>query len=381
MAYTVAGTVTIGGAPAPNGASVQVWAMTGTVELVATTTVSGGAGAFSATVPNNTRDYRALYDDGTNLGISELMAPNGTADPVAAFSSSGSTLTITFTDASIDPDGAIVSWAWTFGDSGTSSSQNPQHTYAGAGTYTVTLTVTDDLGATGFVSHDISVSASTPPSYVAAGTATPASSVQSVTPPWPAGVQVGDIGIMVLSALGSNNYTLTDAQGFVEAPDSPQHLAGDDLNARLQVWWCRATSTTPSAPTIGDVVDDAKIGIIFTVRGCVASGNPFDVTAGDAAAASTSIAVPGDTTTVAQCLIAAVVAHRVDSNSAQITGWANAGLSSVTERIDECTALGDGYGIGVATGVKATGGTFGNTTATLGVSKTQARWMGALKPA
>jgi len=48
---------------------------------------------------------------------------------------------------SIDPDGSIVTWAWTFGDGGTSDLANPSHTYASVGLYTVTLTVTDDLGA------------------------------------------------------------------------------------------------------------------------------------------------------------------------------------------------------------------------------------------
>ena len=42
--------------------------------------------------------------------------------------------------------GAIVSFAWNFGDGSTGIGQKPVHTYAVAGVYSVTLTVTDDRG-------------------------------------------------------------------------------------------------------------------------------------------------------------------------------------------------------------------------------------------
>ena len=61
---------------------------------------------------------------------------SGTEGSAIQFSSNGSN----------DPDGAIVSFAWDFGDGNTSIAENPQHAYVAAGTYTVTLTVTDDAG-------------------------------------------------------------------------------------------------------------------------------------------------------------------------------------------------------------------------------------------
>src|SRR5207237_134489 len=48
--------------------------------------------------------------------------------------------------ASSDSDGDVLTYAWTFGDSGTGSGATPSHTYAGNGAFTVTLTVTDGRG-------------------------------------------------------------------------------------------------------------------------------------------------------------------------------------------------------------------------------------------
>jgi PKD repeat protein len=66
-------------------------------------------------------------------------------------------------DGSIDPDGEIVSFKWTFGD-GTSAEGTPAtHVYNVAGTYRVTLTATDNLGAWQSTAQTITVGTQTIP--------------------------------------------------------------------------------------------------------------------------------------------------------------------------------------------------------------------------
>lgn len=65
--------------------------------------------------------------------------------------------TVQFTDLSHDPVGDIVNWSWDFGDGNTSFAQNPTHQYTLPGMYTVSLMVTDNDGANGSVSKNLTV--------------------------------------------------------------------------------------------------------------------------------------------------------------------------------------------------------------------------------
>ena len=80
--------------------------------------------------------------------------------PTAAFTATPNALAVGFDgSASSDSDGTIASYAWDFGDSSTGTGKTPSHTYAAAGSYSVTLTVTDNQGATGSVTHQVTVTA------------------------------------------------------------------------------------------------------------------------------------------------------------------------------------------------------------------------------
>jgi outer membrane protein assembly factor BamB len=58
---------------------------------------------------------------------------------------------------SYDPDGTIVAYHWDFGDGQESYEKIATHAYASPGTYTVTLEVTDNGGAKGYATMEITV--------------------------------------------------------------------------------------------------------------------------------------------------------------------------------------------------------------------------------
>ena len=89
-----------------------------------------------------------------------LAGSIGNSPPTADYVITRNGLDASFSDLSIDNDGAVVSHLWDFGDgSSTSIEVNPMHTYAGPGNYTTSLTVTDDGGLTGSYSKILRIAA------------------------------------------------------------------------------------------------------------------------------------------------------------------------------------------------------------------------------
>ncbi len=77
--------------------------------------------------------------------------------PSAYFGSACTKLSCSFTDRSKDSDGTIVAWKWGFADGTSSATRNPTHIYRAGGTYKVRLTVTDNRGATGTITHSVTL--------------------------------------------------------------------------------------------------------------------------------------------------------------------------------------------------------------------------------
>jgi len=124
----------------------------------------------SATTQNPTHTYITTGNYNVTLTVTDNQGATAShtatvavsavnVAPTADFSFTTTDLSVSFTDLSTDSDGSIVQWSWNFGDGTASATQNPGHVFSSAGNYNVMLMVTDNLGATGSYTNNVSVSA------------------------------------------------------------------------------------------------------------------------------------------------------------------------------------------------------------------------------
>ncbi|KKT07613.1 MAG: Fibronectin type III domain protein [Parcubacteria group bacterium GW2011_GWA2_43_17] len=220
------------------------------------------------------------------------------------------------------------------------------------------------------------------PTFVAAGAV--ASGTGAITPALPAGIATNDILLLFLET-SNQAISISNQNGgtWTQVANSPQYCgtAAGTTGARLTVFWSRYNGTQ-GAPTTSDS-GDHQLGRMIAIRGVVASGDPWNVTAGGVEAVSdTSGSIPGATTTVANTLVVTAIATSLPdaSSTAKFSAWTNANLTSITERIDNSVTAGNGGGLGVATGVKVTAGVYGNTAVTLANAAYKGMMSIAIKP-
>lgn len=214
------------------------------------------------------------------------------------------------------------------------------------------------------------------PRFEAAGAAV--GGTGTVSPAWPAHA-TDDIALLFVESTGGQPATLSVAAGFTAVANSPQAVGAGTAGTRLTVFWARATSAAMGAPTVADPGNHVYAQIL-TYRGVANSGDPWDVTGGGTKTpASTTGDVPGVTTSLASTLVVQVVARDTDSNAAAFSGQANVNLDGLVERVDAGTTSGNGGGLAVWDGYKASAGATGTTAATVS-SSINAYLTIALKP-
>lgn len=203
------------------------------------------------------------------------------------------------------------------------------------------------------------VLSSSAPTIFAVGTQ--ASGTSDISPALPAGHTTNDILLLVVQ---TSQETVTVPSGYRRV--GPQPGVGDSaaaLSTRLSMFWKR-DGGSESAPTVTDPGDHA-LAVIVGLRGCRTDLDPFLSAHADRVfPAGTSVSMGGWVTPMDNCLILNLVVHGLDTSSAVFSGWTNATLTSVTEQFNASVTDGNGGGIGIVSGLLASAGEFGPTTAT-----------------
>jgi hypothetical protein len=202
------------------------------------------------------------------------------------------------------------------------------------------------------------------PTIVGVGAA--ASGIGDVTAPYP-------VGYTAVADDCAFTFLERESTDTVTAPTNWAIAAQANVSTgtptKLTCIWRRLTAAE-AAPAIADNAGNHIVAQMIVVRGLATAGNPWDVAAGNTElAADTTVSIPGGTTTDADRLILAAFSTGQDiASTAGATGWADATLANVTERMDNWVSTGLGGGFGMATGEKAVAGTVGPMTATLSLT-------------
>jgi hypothetical protein len=191
----------------------------------------------------------------------------------------------------------------------------------------------------------------------------------NINVPWPTHV-ANDIGLLIIETAGSDP-SLTPPTGWDALPGIPVVDVATSAGSKLYVWWKRAASSAEGSAATG-ATNSHILARIVTFRGCITTGNPWNVvTTGTKTTASTTATVPALTTTISDTLITMIVGRPDDSASTTHFGVpVNSNLTSLTEVAEAGTINGDGGGFVVSTGIKSTAGNTGTSTLTKTASTT-----------
>jgi endonuclease YncB( thermonuclease family) len=181
--------------------------------------------------------------DGGGGGGGGNEAPTASASVDDATVAPETTVTFDGT-ASVDADGTIEGYQWTFGDGTTATGATPTYTYDAAGSYDVTLTVTDDDGAT--ATDIVAVTVET-----ADGPDTTEVTIDSLSDGDTFDVQFDDGSTESIRVLGID----TPEKARNRDAERPPEWEGIESYDYLATWGDEATQFSKQAFDVGDTVE------------------------------------------------------------------------------------------------------------------------------
>ena len=224
-----------------NGTQVGSRAQTGPIQTSTGPLSIGGDALYGQYFAGRIDEVRVYGRALTALEIQgDMQTPIGGTPPVnqppvavagGAPTTGNAPLTVNFSSAgSSDPEGATLTYSWTFGDGGTSTAANPSHIYTAPGSYSARLTVSDGVNSTLSSVIPITVNgvANQPPISVAGGSPT--------SGPAPLVVTFSSTGSFDPEGV-TLTYAWTFGDGGTSTAPSPVHTysATGTYNARLSV--------------------------------------------------------------------------------------------------------------------------------------------------
>ncbi len=188
----------------------------------------------------------------------------------------------------------------------------------------------------------------------------------NVTPALPSGWAVNDILITLVES-DTDGTAINVPSGWAQMPNSPQAVgtAGSGPSVRLTAFWRRAVAGNTAQAITSVAATNHKLAQTFAIRGCVTSGDPFDVSSAGTIANSNTLTATGLTTTFNDTLVVLMGASSIDNAGARFTFANNTSVSNPTKRIDAGTTSGNGGSLVIWTGEKGLAGAVNSNTATV----------------
>lgn len=201
--------------------------------------------------PNGPKDSSVVVTDKLTVN----------AWPIADFTAATDQLTVNVdATASYDPDGTIAEYNWEWGDGSMGAGMVTSHTYAMDGTYDVILTVVDNVGGTGSMLQQVTVS--TPPPVDTPPVASFTATVDGLTVVVDASASSDDKGIV--------SYAWSWGDGMTDVGVTATHTYVPPVALSAMSESSISISATPVPPyyaagytydTLGNIMPDCQLTI------------------------------------------------------------------------------------------------------------------------